>query len=201
MTNEARTAIFRKFIPFAVVITLLCGLFFVGLRQILRQSANDPQIQIVEDVSNALADGVPPQAIANPNSTNIGKSLATFIIIYDSSKSAVLSSATLDGKTPELPKTVLEEVDKEGQKVFTWEPKEDVRTAAVIQKYQDKPSGYVLVARSIREVEKRELMLEQIVGIAWIVTLTITFISINYIHQGTLGNLRVDKRPRRKPKK
>lgn len=183
MATEIQTKVFKFFIPFAVAITLLCGLIYVSVQQVLRQSANDPQIQIAEDVSGALSTGVPPAAIANPNGTDLKKSIATFIIIYNSSKSSVLSSATLDGKTPELPKGVFDEVDKKGQRRFTWEPKKGTRVAAVVQKYSGKASGYVLVARSIREVEKRELMFQQGVGIAWIVTLIATFMSIYLVDQ------------------
>ena len=183
MTKVEQSKLLKSFIPLAVAITLVCGLIYVSVQQVLRQSANDPQIQIAEDVSGALSTGVPPQAIANPNGTDLKKSLATFIIVYDSSKSAVLSSATLDGKTPELPKGILDEVNKKGQQRITWEPKSGIRVAAVIQKYSGKAPGYVLVARSIREVEKRELMLEQGVGIAWIITLIATLASIYFVNQ------------------
>lgn len=183
MASEVQTKAFKSFIPFAVAITLICGLIYVSVQQVLRQSANDPQIQIAEDVSGALSTGIPPAAIANPNGTDLKKSLAVFIIIYNNSKTAVLSSATLDGKTPELPKGVFDEVNKKGQRSFTWEPKKGTRVAAVVQKYSGKASGYVLVARSIREVEKRELMFQQGVGIAWTVTLVATFMSIYFVDQ------------------
>ncbi|MEK7559619.1 MAG: hypothetical protein AAB521_04915 [Patescibacteria group bacterium] len=183
MDSKINKEAFKSFIPFVVATTLICGLIYVSVQQVLRQTANDPQIQIAEDVSGALSTGVPPQAIANPNGTDLKKSLATFIIIYDSSKSAVLSSATLDGKTPELPKGVFDEVGKKGQRSFTWEPKKGTRVAAVVQKYSGKSSGYVLVGRSIREIEKRELMLEQGMGIAWIVILIATYVSIYILNQ------------------
>ncbi len=181
MKNETIRITFKTWIPLAATITLLCGLIYVSVQQVLRQSANDPQIQIAEDVSGALSTGVPPAAIANPNGTDLKKSIATFIIIYDSSKSSVLSSATLDGKTPQLPKGVFDEVNKKGQRSFTWEPKKGTRVAAVVRKYSGKASGYVLVARSLREVEKRELMLKQGVGIAWIFTLIATYMSIYFV--------------------
>lgn len=183
MDSKLNNSTIKIWIPLAVAITLLCGLIYVSMQQVLRQSANDPQIQIAEDVSGALSTGVPPAAIANPNGTDLKKSIATFIIIYNSSKSAVLSSATLDGKTPGLPKGVFDEMNKKGQRTFTWEPKKGTRVAAVVQKYSGKASGYVLVARSLREVEKRELMLKQGVGIAWVITLIATFISIHVVDQ------------------
>ena len=84
MTKVEQSKLLKSFIPLAVAITLVCGLIYVSVQQVLRQSANDPQIQIAEDVSGALSTGVPPQAIANPNGTDLKKSLATFIIVYDS---------------------------------------------------------------------------------------------------------------------
>lgn len=171
----------KIWIPFAVMATLLCGLIYVSVQQVYRQSANDPQIQIAEDISRALSNGVPPQAIANPNTTDISKSLATFIIIYNSSKVSVLSSAVLDGKTPQVPQGIFNSVGKSGQSRFTWEPKDGIRVAAVLQKYTGKTPGYILAGRSIREIEKREDFLKKGVGLAYIVTLIATFISIYFV--------------------
>lgn len=182
--------VLKFFIPFAVAVTLIFAVVYVSAQQIYRQSANDPQIQIVEDLAVALSNGAPPQSIARPNATDLNKSLATFVIIYNSSRAAVLSSATLDGKTPQVPNGVFNSLGLKsginGQSRFSWEPKDGIRVAAVLQKYDGKTPGYVLVGRSIREIEKRKDGLVKIVAIAWIITLVATFVSIYFVNQFVL---------------
>lgn len=200
MDNNLLRKTFRLWIPFAVAIILISGMIYMGIQQNYRQSANDPQIQIAEDISTALLSGVPPQAIANPGATDIGKSIGTFIIIYNSSKSAVLSSATLDGKTPQVPNGIFDKLGfhsgVKDQSRFTWEPKDGIRIAAVIQKYGDKQStGYVLVGRSLREAERRILQFQKDLLIGVVATLAVTFLAIYFTNR-----ISVKANPRRKSK-
>lgn len=171
--------IFKSWIPLAVTITLLCGLVYGAVQQSYRSSANDPQIQIAEDVADVLAGGADPTAILSPRKIDVSKSLATFIMIYDDSAKVLASSAQLDGKVPELPAGIFDYVRKNNNDRLTWEPRGDARSAIVVQRYEkDDKRGFVLVGRSLREVEKREAKLVFSVGIAWVVTLFATFAAI-----------------------
>lgn len=181
MLNKINKETLKLFLPLAVLATLTCGLIYATAQQVYRQSANDPQVQIAEDISGILQKGAPPEAIVGQNKTDIGKSLAAFVIIYDSSRSAVISSAVLDGKTPVVPKGVFDSADKRGENIFTWEPKDAVREAVVLRKYQGSAKGYVLVGRSLREVEKRVDSLTKSIGIAWAVILVGTFATLLFV--------------------
>ena len=86
-----------------------------------------------------------------------------------------MASAQLDGQIPELPKGVLDAARANGQNRVTWEPKEGVRIAAVVTRYD---GGFVLSGRSLREVEKRTEMLSKEVMVVWVITLGITFLAI-----------------------
>ena len=59
---------------------------------------------------------------------------------------------------------------------MSWEPAKDVREAAVVVKYKN---GYVVVARSLKEVEKREDLVFKFAAIAWI--LVIGAISVSFL--------------------
>ena len=144
----------RRWLPFAVAITGLCGLVFLEMQQVIRQSANDPQIQMAEDAAARLAAGAAADATVPRATVDIASSLAPFVIVYDAQDRVIASSATLDGATPRLPEGVLAAARQSGEDRVTWEPRAGVRIAAVVVPYH---GGAVLAGRSLREVERREV--------------------------------------------
>lgn len=168
--------IFIKWLPFAVVTTFLCGLIYLAVQQDIRISANDPQIQIAQDIAQALSHNVPPEQIVGQNQTDISKSLDTYVIILDTKGKVLASSASINGTTPTLPAQLFTDLNKQSQeKRFTWQTKEGVRSAVVVVPFQGNIKGYLLVGRNIKEIEIRERNLELQVGSAWLVTLLATF--------------------------
>ena len=165
--------IFKYFLPLAVVVTALCLLVYAAVQQDIRQGANDPQIQIAEDLAENLSAGQPVSQAVPPYNIDIAKSLTPYAIVFDESGKPVASSVQLDGKTPEVPDGVFNYVKNHGEDRFTWQPKPGVRSAVVVTKFKD---GFVLVGRSMREIEKREERTFKMVGLAWLVTLASTFV-------------------------
>ena len=53
----------KQFIMLSMLLTLACGICYVAVQQTLRQSANDPQIQMAEDAAAALAKGEKPEGV------------------------------------------------------------------------------------------------------------------------------------------
>lgn len=155
----------------AIITTALCGLIYLVVQQDIRIGANDPQIQIAEDVSRQILTGESPLDFIPPIKVDVSQSLANYIIIFDNKGKVVGSSAQLDGKDPVIPQGVFAQTKKLGETRFTWQPKTEVRSAVVVDYYKGLNSGYVLVGRSLREIEKREDNLGLIVFLAWLVTL------------------------------
>ena len=173
--------------PLAVICVVLCGLVYVAVQQNFRMSANDPQIQIAEDVTNSLSAGNPVSAVFAGNAKiDVAKSLATFAMAFDSTGKVLTSTASLDGQTPVPPKGVLDGANKTENRL-TWQPKPTVRIAAVVIKYQtDKESGYVLVGRNMREVENREsqLTLFTVIGLlASLLGSLIVIVGLDYLRR------------------
>jgi len=52
---SALLKVFLKWVPFATTLTLICALIYGVVQQDLRQTANDPQIQIAEATASELA--------------------------------------------------------------------------------------------------------------------------------------------------
>lgn len=169
--------VFKIWLPFVVVISAFCALAYASVQQAYRQGANDPQIQMAEDAANALVDGQSMDAIMPAPKVSVAKSLAPFLIAYDSAGSVIGSSVALDGQTPELPLGVLDSTRQMGENRLTWQPREGVRIAAVIVSYKD---GFVLAGRSLREVEIREAQVTQFAGLTLLLALVTTLIVIAF---------------------
>lgn len=167
----------KYFLPFLVLATALCGLSFVLVQQSIRQGAYDPQVQVSEEITNDLSAGRDPKSLTVSMKTDVAKSLAPYIIIFDDQGKEVASSVQLDGKTPTVPGGVFEYVRLHGQDRFTWQPKVGIRSAVVVSRYKsDKDSGFILVGRSMREVENRIERILKLTGLAWLVTVGALFV-------------------------
>ena len=171
----------KTWLPLAAIIIIFSGLIYAAVQQTYRQNANDPQIQIAEDIADAISQGLaPPQGIVSPTApqTDLKKSLSTFLIIYDDAGKIIASSAILDGKNPEYPKGVLDYVKKHGEDRVTWQPVPAVRMATVVTRYSGKQSGFVMVGRSLRETEKRVERLTLMTSVATAAALVISLLLI-----------------------
>ena len=171
--------ILKHWLPLAAVTTLVCGLLYLAVQQSLRWGANDPQIQMAEDAAATLAAGGTPESML-PAATQveISTSLAPFMVIYSDAGAPLASSGLLHGTVPLLPPGVFDYARQNSEDRISWQPESGVRVAAVVVAYGGVQPGFVLVGRSLREVEKRETQVEQITGLAWLVTLIATLVVV-----------------------
>ena len=114
----------RSWLPLAVVIVAMSGLVYLTLQQVLRQGANDPQIQLSEDLAASLTSGKSPSAEFPAQQVEISTSLAPFVMIFDDDGKLLRSNALLDGNPPQYPAGVFEYVRQHGQDRVTWQPRE-----------------------------------------------------------------------------
>ncbi|MDB5133007.1 MAG: hypothetical protein JWR02_2756 [Mucilaginibacter sp.] len=158
--------IFKNWVPYAAIITLLCGIIFITTQQSFRSTADDPQYQLIEDGTVAINNGANPKSLVNPaQSIEISKSLAPFIVIYDSGGNLIAANANLDGKALTIPKGVLNYIEKHGKDAATWQPRPGVRLAMVGMKSD---AGKIVIAgRSLRKVEERIARLGEQVLFGW----------------------------------
>jgi hypothetical protein len=172
---------FLLWLPFAALISFVCLLSYVLVQQNFRQTANDPQVQIAEDIAQAIGTGVSPQEIVSPGvqTVDIATSLDPYVIIFNASGTILASSATLHGQPPTLPQGVSASVIQHGgEDRFTWQPAPGVRSAVVVDHVAasgNSPESFVLAGRSIREIEIREENTAHIAGLGWIAGLVVMF--------------------------
>lgn len=149
------------------IITMIYGVMYVVIQQGMRQSANDPQIQLAEDTATSLNNGASTYVFTAAPKVDMANSLAPFVMIFDNNKQLQLTTAQLDNSNPVLPPGVLTNTTATNQNRLTWQPRKGVRVAAVVVKSNN---GYVLAGRNLREVEQRESNALDQVMIGWLVT-------------------------------
>lgn len=161
----------------AALSTGLALALFAIPQQVLRQGANDPQIQMSSDMASILnrsgvTDGLREGGLLEKGaSVDMAQSLAPFLIVYNDQGQVVESNAQLNGQTPTLPKGVFEYVRNHGEERVTWEPvphSHSVRIAAVVERVSGPQPGFVLAGRSMREVEMRISQVGQMARLTWI---------------------------------
>jgi hypothetical protein len=146
-------------------ISAFCLLAYAVGQQDLRQSANDPQIQIAEDTAAALNVGTTITNFSVPKKVDIAKSLAPFIVIYDVQGKVLSATGELHGLVPIIPFGVLQNAKVHGESRVTWQPERGVRIASVTVPFS---GGFVTAGRSLREVENREDNIFNLVAAFWL---------------------------------
>lgn len=163
-------------LPIAAAVTIMSVVINVAVQQNYRQTANDPQIQIAQDLAQSLADGKRPETLVAGAKVDMKVSLAPFVMVFDEKGNTIYSTATLDGQSPVPPKGVFGYTKANLEDRITWQPKSLVRNAIVVRYFQGKVNGFVLVGRSLKEVEKREDNLMGVVALGWLTAMAATFV-------------------------
>jgi len=148
-----------------------------------RQSANHPQIQIAEDASvafeqnqftNETLKSSFESFVPSIGQVDLGTSLSPWIQIYDASHEVIESSVSIQEAqtTPRVSSELFEGLAKHDQIRLTWQPRKGIRQAIVITKFSGLRSGYIVVGRSLREVEDQMKILTVIISAAWFVMMS-----------------------------
>jgi hypothetical protein len=164
----------KKFIPLAIAISLVSLMIYGVSQQEFRQTANDPQVQVAENIASAWAKGVQPEGLLTSGDTEMATTSGVFAILYDLSKKPLLASVKLNSKVPTIPAGVLDQAKEEGEYRVTWQPGPTLREATVVRYVADK--GYVVVGRSLAETERRIDHIGMLVTLGWIGTLLLSFV-------------------------
>jgi hypothetical protein len=144
--------------------------------QIERQGANDPQIQFTEDGAAALEKGRPISQVVPIDTIDVARSLAPFVVVLDDEGRPLASSGLLDGQVPIPPAGVIAFVRSNGEERVTWAPRPGLRLASVVRRVGGQQPGFIIAARSLREVQWRIARLTRIIAIGW--TLSILALTV-----------------------
>ena len=168
-----------SWLPFATVAVVVVGFVFVLVQQMYQLGANNPQIQIAQDVAGRLSAGADLGAVIPAGTVSIESSRASYVIVYNSVGFALGGNGSLYGNVPVLPEGVLEMARQNGEHHVVWEPEEGVRQATVIVPYKSATSaGFVMAGRSLAESEQQVEGLMLMAGMALVIALVSTFIAV-----------------------
>jgi hypothetical protein len=171
----ARPALVFNALVLAGFATILALALYAIPQQLLRRGADDPQVEMADNLTWQLEQGVAPTEAVPAGTVDLAHSLSPFLIAYDDQGNSLASQAKLNGQTPTLPLSLLEDVRQRGQDRITWRPGEAVRFAAVIQRVNGAHPGFVLAGRSLREEGIRQKAVKQMAAIAWAAMLALIF--------------------------
>ncbi|MBI3231698.1 MAG: hypothetical protein HYZ51_01295 [Candidatus Doudnabacteria bacterium] len=123
-----------------------------------------------------------PKAFSSVNQTDVTKSLSPFVIIFDQEGKVVAGTAVLDKQAPVPPKSVFDVAKLKGDNRLTWQPRKGVRLAVIIKPYSSKDAnGFVLVGKSLKEVESRIENLFKLTALAWAIFVVLSLVAVNLI--------------------
>src|SRR5579864_5447817 len=90
-----------------LILTITFSTIYTVGQQVLRTSANDPQIQLAEDAATQLNNGSNPIDVVTGN-VDMSGSLAPFVNIYNSQGQPVAGNGYLAGTLAEPPIGILQ---------------------------------------------------------------------------------------------
>jgi hypothetical protein len=151
-----------------IIVTMIIALIYATVQQNYRGNANDPQVQIVSEVSNRLARMASVEEFFNGDTIDLAQSLGLFVVLYNESGQPIRSSAIFRGAAPQLPSGVFDFVRSNGEERVTWQPERGTRMAMVVRTVRHGSIGFVAAGRSLREVEVKEERLRWMVFVVWI---------------------------------
>ena len=167
----------KNWIPLLIASTIIMLTIYAAVQQNIRQGANETLVQGAEDVASVFSKGDPDSlAPLGTTHTDIAASLDPFIIVYSATSSVVSSSGYLNNQVPTIPVGVLAYAQLHGEDRLTWQPAPGVRIATVVKYYNATGTGYVLVGRNLREVERLESSEGNMVLVAWIILIIGTLV-------------------------
>jgi hypothetical protein len=158
----------------AAISTVLALALYVIPQQVLRDGANDPQVETAKDVAAWLGTyGVTKGFQQGPFAhdqrlVDISRSLSLFLIVYDDEGHPLGSTAQLEGQTPVPPAGVFNYVRSHGEERVTWRPASGVRIAAVVERVNGNEPGFVLAGRSLSEVQARIDHVRNLAALTWL---------------------------------
>lgn len=168
LLRRVRKQMVMPVVVFAVM-TVILAFSLVACRQILRWSADDPQVQMAKDAAYILGKGASTSAVTSAGRVvDVEQSLASFIMVYDDNERIIQGSGKMGDSYPVPPHGVFNYVKNHGENRVTLEPKKGLRIAAVVIRVQGNFSGYVLAGRSLAEVEKRMAAISWEFFAAWL---------------------------------
>jgi hypothetical protein len=156
----------RNWFALAATWTLAAGAIVLVQHQVLRQQADEPQVQMAEDAARRLGKGVDAlNVLPVGESVPIEASRSPWLAVYDKYGAPLSSSGRFRGSAPRLPRGVFKFAQEYRGHRLSWEPSPGVRQALVIVVLPD--AAFVVCGRSLQETELRKRQVLKLMLAVW----------------------------------
>lgn len=167
----------RLWLALVGVATLVLGASYAMVQQSTRLSADDLPLTTAQVAKQELQSGSNASDIVPTLKTNLESDTSVFMIITDSSKHIIASSANLEGKTPLPPNGVFNYTATQGTDHFTWQPESGVRLATRVLKYGNGSSGgFIITGQSLKPYEDRISTYTALAAAAWLAVIAWSYL-------------------------
>jgi len=177
-----KTSSSLNYLLLIALVTIITLIIYAAVQQTYRTNANDPQIQLAQDMAEKITQGKSVDNILKADTVDIEKSLAPFIALYDASGKPLNSTGSLNGKMPQPPAGIFEVAKKEGQHTITWQPQHGVRMALAVAFTNSTPVQFVVAGRSLKETEARVYALAKMLITGWLVCIALILSVAMLVH-------------------
>jgi len=150
-----------------VLVSVVAG--FIVYQFALMQPANHPQVEVADAAVARLNAGADPASVVPANQVEIG-SPDLYVMVLDSNRTVLATSAHLNGQTVVPPAGVFDYVRDHGDDRITWQPAPGVRSAIVVEAFR---GGFVVAGRTLSDSENLEGPLVRIAIVAWLAVVVI----------------------------
>lgn len=162
----ARPIFFHALI-LGLILTVWSGAAAHTFQQMLRRGANQPQAQMADLYASEIASGVKPDQAIPRNHIDLERSLEPFVIFYNDQGVPTTATGYLHQAIPAPPPGVFDYLRTHHTDTVSWQPQQNVRIAAVMQRVSGPNPGFLLTGRSLRVVEEQESLFWRMVFIGW----------------------------------
>lgn len=162
-----------------LLVTFMCGVVLFAVAYTHKELANDPQISLAKDTVHALEKGRSTNNLLPDLIIELENGQSLYGVIYDDNLKPISYSATLEGKPPVPPKGVFEHAKQSGSNTVTWQPKDGIRSAIVVARYDGIRKGYVMFGRSVEAAESRIMWFAKAISAIWAASVLAIIVSLN----------------------
>ncbi len=167
----------RTWLALVGVAALVLGASYAMVQQSTRLSADDLPLTTAQVAKQELQGGSSPTDVVPTLKTNLQSDTSVFMIVTDSSKHVLASSAILNGRTPLPPNGVFSFTNTHGADHFTWQPQSGVRMATRVEKYGQSPNdGFIITGQSLKPYEDRISTYTALALAAWLAVLAWSYL-------------------------
>ena len=162
-----------QWLPYAFVVSILILFVTVSIRSYVRTSVNEQLIVVTENLAaDMFRNDVPSAPLPSAEVVDVERSIAPFVILYDSNGQPTDGTGKLNDTFPGLPQKITEHARTHSEYRLDWKPQANTRLAIVVRYYQnDQRAGFVLAGKNLRETNNQLSRLYILSAATWAITL------------------------------